>query len=645
VRDAGDKRRRQHSCNQNLHGRFSLPEPFSPAPQVGQAGAARNPVTMSQPGKPFLNRWPDNSVFLPAATGRQFRPDTSFPGISHAADVESLMSTAGKAAASGATRFGRDVRTPFVAVIAVVTVLSFAAIGVDLAFPALAHEGLLHLAPAVAAIGGLLYFWVRLAPRLRSAFADEEALGSLGGMRERQFSALGIGAEEGAGATETARGALSVAYTDPLTGLGNRMRMMEKFRRLVEARPQGAPPFTVGLMNVDGMKPINDLFGTSGGDDVLKQCALRLAAAVEGDGFVCRFGGDEFAFIFPHVADEKAASEKGRLLHNVLLAPFDLDGRTVRLSGSFGFALHPKGGASFEEMMSNIGTALYHSKRRGRGRVTIYSREIEEIVRENARLEQALRNAIANNEVRPFFQPILSLQDGRLLGFEALARWFDAELGSVSPAKFIPLAEERGIIAPLTESLLLQAARSAADWPEDLFLSFNLSSVQLVDLSTASNIKNILRRAGLAPHRLEIEVTETAMMSDPDTAAMIIGELHQAGIRIAMDDFGTGQSSLGRLRELKLDKVKIDRAFVMAIGEDKTAEHIVRAIIELCAGLELTVVAEGIEELRQAERLKSYGCQAGQGYLFGRPQDANKTMAYIRDFLELSPAEEFARRA
>jgi predicted signal transduction protein with EAL and GGDEF domain len=314
---------------------------------------------------------------------------------------------------------------------------------------------------------------------------------------------------------------------------------------------------------------------------------------------------------------------------------------TVRLSGSFGFAVYPYAGATVDEVLGNIDTAMYHSKRGGRGRVTIYNREVEELVRENARLEQALRNAIADNAVKPHFQPIISLQNGKLLGFEALARWIDPELGFVSPGKFIPLAEERGIIAPLTESLLLQAARAAADWPDELFLSFNLSSTQLVDPSTAENIKAVIKRAGLPAERLEIEVTETAMMSDPETAAMIIDELHRAGIRISMDDFGTGQSSLGRLRELKLDKVKIDRAFIMAIGEDKPAEHIVRAILEMCAGLELTVVAEGIEDLHQAESLKRYGCHAGQGYLFGKPQDAFRTMGYIRDFMasEIKPGE------
>lgn len=436
---------------------------------------------------------------------------------------------------------------------------------------------------------------------------------------------------------------VTLAYTDQLTGLGNQQRMMEKYKSIVDDRRHGEKGFLVGVANMDGMKPINDLYGFEGGDEILKQCAQRLSAAMEKDGYVFRTRGDEFGFLMPDIKDEEGAQHIGKILQEVLNAPFDLDGRTVRLSGSFGFAVCPDAGNSYEAVMKNIESALYHSKRGGRGRITIFSKEIEDIILENARMEQALRRAIANNEVRPHFQPIISLQDGKLLGFEALARWIDPELGFVSPAKFIPLAEERGIIAPLTEKLLLHAAKVAAGWPDEIFLSFNLSSVQLVDPNTASDIIRTITKAGLPANRLEIEVTETAMMSDPETASMIIDELHDAGIRISMDDFGTGQSSLGRLRELKLDKVKIDRAFIMAIGEDKPAEHIVRAILEMCAGLDLTVVAEGIEEMNQAESLKKYGCHAGQGYLFGKPQDEHKTMGYIREFMDTASEEQLQR--
>ena len=481
--------------------------------------------------------------------------------------------------------------------------------------------GMSYIALAFGTLGSI-YFYLRSKENKAKSQSGDHAISNAPAIAEKRGDAA-----------NTREELVTLAFTDQLTGLGNQRRMIEKFNSLRSDRLDGDSGFLVGFADMDGMKPINDLYGFDGGNEILKQCAQRLSAAVEHDGFVFRSRGDEFGLLFPEIKDEAGAHHIGKILQEVLLAPFDLDGRTVRLSGSFGFALYPDSGEDFDTILKNIESALYHSKRGGRGRITVFSGEIEEMILENARMEQALRRAIANNEVQPHFQPIISLQTGKLLGFEALARWIDPELGFVSPGKFVPLAEERGIIAQLTDKLLLHAARVASSWPDDIFLSFNLSSVQLVDPTTAQSIISTIRKAGLAPNRLEIEVTETAMMTDPETASMIIDELHQAGIRISMDDFGTGQSSLGRLRELKLDKVKIDRAFIMAIGEDKPAEHIVRAILEMCAGLDLTVVAEGIEEMNQAESLKRYGCHAGQGYLFGKPQDEHKTMGYIREFL------------
>lgn len=537
---------------------------------------------------------------------------------------------------SGGKRGGTDLfRRAFYCAIAIVVATTFLTAATHELVPE-RFAGPAHYLPGLAAIVALFVVWRRFRPVFSAAMGDYAALSVLKNAQLKVDALSSLGEMPGKAGSlvlqENAKGALN--RTDYMTKLSNKLRMIEKFYRLAEHDDTDKRTFTVGLMNLDGMKPINDLYGRAAGNEIIKQCALRLAAAVEEMGFIYRYEGDEFSFIFPDVKCEEDAAAKGELLLDVLLAPFDLEGSTVRISGSFGFAVFPHAGPTFDAVMANAETALYHSKRNGRGRVTVYTNEVEEETRDNARMEQALRRAVAKNEVVPHFQPIISLSDGQLLGFEALARWSDEELGRVSPGKFIPLAEERGIIAAMTNSLLHQAASAAADWPDDMFLSFNLSSTQLVDLSTATNIKRIASEAGLPLHRLEIEVTETAVMSDPQTAAVIIDELHESGIRVSMDDFGTGQSSLGRLRELKLDKVKIDRDFVKAIGDDKSAEHIIRAIIEMCEGLELTVVAEGIEMLQQAESLKRFGCHAGQGFLFGHPQDALRTRVYIRHFLE-----------
>jgi diguanylate cyclase (GGDEF)-like protein len=438
----------------------------------------------------------------------------------------------------------------------------------------------------------------------------------------------------------------TLAFTDPLTGLGNRYRFREKVRQLIAERAEDPAPFTICIANLDGFKPINDLFGPASGDQILCQVAHRLKACIPDGATVVRYDGDEFAFLFPLVFERRSAEKTGMMLKEVLSAPYDLGERNVRLSASFGFSIHPFAGEDFDDLVKSAETALYRSKRRGRGQITVYSTEIAEQMKRATQLEQALRNAIIADEVEVHFQPIVDLANDTVVGFEALARWIDRDLGFVSPAVFVPLAEERGFIDALSETLLRKAAEAALSWPKELFLSFNLSSAQLMDPSTAFNILAIINRTGLDLRRLELEITETAMMTDPDTAHKIVTELRAAGVRIALDDFGTGQSSLGRLRDFAFDKVKIDRAFVSRITTDTASEHIVKAIIAMCHGLELEVVAEGIEDFSEALRLKALGCGMGQGYFYGRPVDADATLDYIaRKYLDEDGSRSRARTA
>lgn len=420
-----------------------------------------------------------------------------------------------------------------------------------------------------------------------------------------------------------------VSYTDPLTGLGNRARLKDKIVNLVAERSEDPAPFAVGLVNLDGFRPINDLFGHPAGDEILCQVAHRLRASMPEGAVAVRLENDVFAFVLPLVFDERGALKISELFQHVLSAPYDLGNRTVRLSASFGFAIYPYAGEDFSQLLESADTALYRSKRHGNGKVTVYSLRIADEMKRATQLEQALRRATIANEVDVHFQPIVDLRDGRPIGFEALARWDDEELGFVSPAVFIPLAEERGIIDALTETLLLKAARAARSWPEDIFLSFNLSSAQLVDPSTSLKIMSILEKAGLDPGRVEMEITETAMMADPELAYRIVDGLRSVGIRISLDDFGTGQSSLGRLREIAPDKVKIDQSFVSEITRDRPSEHIIKAIVALCEGLDMKVVAEGIETDEQSAKLLELGCYTGQGYLYGRPVDAEAVQRYL----------------
>jgi diguanylate cyclase (GGDEF)-like protein len=433
------------------------------------------------------------------------------------------------------------------------------------------------------------------------------------------------------GTGHTNRDGTDLAFTDPLTGLGNHRRFFDKVERLIADRADDPAPFTVGIIDLDGFKPINDLFGHKAGDDILIQVAMRLRASMDFHSSVCRIGADEFAFLYPMVFSEEAAADRARMLIEILSAPYDVGERTARLSASVGCSLFYSGDETTEILLNKAETALYHAKRSGRGQVMVYTREMEEAAKHVTRIEQALRRAVSAGEVEPHFQPIVDLSTRRVVGFETLARWTDRDLGFISPAVFIPIAEERGIIGPLSQLVLRKATEAARSWPKDLFLSFNLSPSQLVDQNTGLHILSILDRTGFDPRRLEIEITETGLMNDPASAEKIVEDLRRVGIRVSLDDFGTGQSSLGRLREFHFDKLKIDRAFVSSILEDRPSEHIIRAILAMCEGLGMDVVAEGIEEEAQADRLAQFGCAGGQGYLFGKPADADTTLGYLRD--------------
>ncbi|WP_309086313.1 EAL domain-containing protein [Chelativorans sp.] len=424
-----------------------------------------------------------------------------------------------------------------------------------------------------------------------------------------------------------------LVLTDPLTGLGNRRRFFHKVDRLIAERADDPAPFAIAIFDLDGFKPINDLFGRAAGDEILQQVAMRLRAAMDEHSTVTRIGADEFGVLYPMVFSEAAAAGRARVLIEILSAPYHVGDRTARLSASAGCSLFYSEEDTTELLLSKAETALYQAKRSGRGAVAVYTREMEEAAKTVTRMEQALRRAVAAGDVEPHFQPIVDLPSRGVVGFEALARWTDRDLGAVSPSVFIPIAEERGFIGQLSQLVLRKAAEAALDWPEHLHLSFNLSPSQLVDHNTVQQILSILERTGFDPRRLEVELTETGLMNDPASAERIIADLRSAGIGISLDDFGTGQSSLGRLRDFRFDKLKIDRAFVSSLLEDRASEQIVRAILAMAAGLGMDVVAEGIEYEAQADRLIEFGCAGGQGFLFGRPRDAEGTLAYMRDVI------------
>jgi diguanylate cyclase (GGDEF)-like protein len=417
---------------------------------------------------------------------------------------------------------------------------------------------------------------------------------------------------------------------DSLTGLPNRARFNERVEDLLRERGDDPAPFAVALIDMNDFRLLNDVYGSEAGDAILAQAGGRLRGMTSGSVFCARVGGDVFAVLMPECFNENAARTMTAMICELISAPFDIDGRTVRIAVNAGVALFRNSGQGAVDLLREAGTALHAAKRRGENAVIVHDRALEDETRRAVQLEQALRTAISASTVDVAFQPIVCLKHSRIIGFEGLARWTDPELGPVPPDVFIEIAERRGLIGALSRTLFAKAADAARNWPEQTFLAFNLSPSQLADPSTFDTLMAGLERAGVAPSRLEAEITETAVLANPPAAKRTIGRLRAAGVGISLDDFGTGQSSLSRLRELPFTKLKIDRSFVQPINEDRGAQTIVRAILAMCEGLGIGSVAEGIETLEQAARLVQMRCDAGQGWLFGKAKPARETEILLR---------------
>lgn len=423
---------------------------------------------------------------------------------------------------------------------------------------------------------------------------------------------------------------LAAGMSDSLTGLANRKRFIERIRALTEARKGDPAQFAVAVIDFTDFRPINDVFGSEAGDEILAQAGMRLRNAACDQAFAARVGGDVFGVLLPMAFTEDGARKATEMFRDLLSAPFDIGERSVRLACVAGVALWREPSMDAALLLRNAETALHAAKKSKGVPLLVHDSVMENDSKRMIRMEQALRNAVSVGAVETHFQPIICFKRQIVGGFECLARWTDPDLGPIRPDIFIDLAERRGLIGPLSKVLFEKALQAAAGWPQHLFMAFNLSPSQLSDGATAGTIMGLIERYGIAPQRIELEITETAVMANPVAAARVIGDLKGHGIRISLDDFGTGQSSLGRLRELPFDKLKIDRAFVSSLLEDSASETIVRAILAMCHGLGIKVIAEGIETREQAARLIAMGCQGGQGYLFGKPKSPADTLAFLK---------------
>jgi diguanylate cyclase (GGDEF)-like protein len=436
--------------------------------------------------------------------------------------------------------------------------------------------------------------------------------------------------------------AQSIARRDALTGLPNRRMLIETMTATAKGA-ESAPRQAVFIIDLDRFKPVNDIYGHAAGDAVLCEVAERLSALLPKGGMAARLGGDEFLVI---LRDETRTNELARFAQGIVAKisePIFWEHAKVDIGATVGIAVSPQDGVEAEALLRSADIAMYRGKREGRNTFRFFESAMDEELKARVTLETELRSAIQGGQIRPHYQPLVSLPGHTLLGFEVLARWYHPVRGIVSPDVFIPIAEETGLITDLCYSLLRQACEDAKAWPSHLRLSVNISPCQFKDRLLARRILAILREGGFAPNRLEVEITESALTSDLEIVRATLGVLQRAGISVALDDFGTGYSSLYHLREMKFDKIKIDRSFVQSLESEESAK-IISAILGLGRSLGIQTTAEGIENSTNSAWLAEQGCTYGQGYLFGAPVPAGQASRMI-DALASAPGEDAAAAA
>ncbi|WP_137154489.1 EAL domain-containing protein [Rhizobium sp. FKL33] len=419
-----------------------------------------------------------------------------------------------------------------------------------------------------------------------------------------------------------------IANHDPLTRLPNRAGLNVLLDTMAGGVGRGGR-IAYYSIDLDGFKRVNDLLGHQSGDEVLIAVADRLRAIFDPE-VIFRLGGDEFVVI-EKIRDLAEAAAKARRITNYLSRSYNLSsGVTAELGASVGLALDPDHVDHPKQGLLAADAAMYEAKRRGKGTVVVFEDAMKTSLEHRAALEIALRDALKRRAIVPNYQPLIDLKTGGLRGFEALARWTGVDGRQVPPVEFISLAEETGLIVELADQLLRRACRDAVKWPPHLRLAFNLSSAQFSDKLLGLRILRILAEEGLPPNRLEIEVTETAIVKDMAAAETVLADLNAAGIHVALDDFGTGYSSLSQLSRFKFDKIKIDRSFVASFQDDERQEKIVRAMLGLGQGLGIATTAVGIEKESQVRDLQALGCDFGQGYLFGKAMPSQEIAEFIR---------------
>ncbi|HHO8148940.1 TPA: cyclic di-GMP receptor MorA, partial [Pseudomonas aeruginosa] len=433
-----------------------------------------------------------------------------------------------------------------------------------------------------------------------------------------------------------------LAYYDALTHLPNRTLFQDRLHTALQQAERNGQWVVLMFLDLDRFKPINDSLGHAAGDRMLQEVATRLSACVSQDDTVARMGGDEFTLLLPSQGDReialKRAIQVAELILGRLARPFTLEGREFFVTASIGVALSPQDGAELSLLMKNADTAMYHAKEMGKNNFQFYQAEMNARTLERLELESDLRRALELGEFVLHYQPQFTGDGRRLTGAEALLRWQHPRRGLVPPSEFIPVLEEIGLVAQVGDWLLAEACKQLRSWHKAKVrvpkVSVNLSARQFADGQLGERIAAILYETGIPPACLELELTESILMSDVAEAMQILSGLKRLGLAIAVDDFGTGYSSLNYLKQFPIDVLKIDRSFVDGLPHGEQDAQIARAIIAMAHSLNLMVIAEGVESQAQLDFLREHGCDEVQGYLFGRPMPAEQFgMLYASDVL------------
>ena len=426
-----------------------------------------------------------------------------------------------------------------------------------------------------------------------------------------------------------------LAHFDALTSLPNRILLQDHFKHALSLVKRNNDKLAVIFLDLDHFKDINDTLGHSIGDLLLIEVANRLQSTLREEDTLSRLGGDEFILILPGTDSHGAANVSQKLI-GIMAKPYHIDSFELTITGSIGVALYPNDGTDFEILSQKADTAMYRAKQEGRNNYRFFTAEMQDTSARNLQLVTALRYALERNQLSLHYQPQISIHKNRIIGTEALLRWHHPELGTISPAEFIPIAEDSGLIIPIGEWVLRQAVKQAKLWMEDglgpLIMAVNISAIQFRHPDLPKLITQILAETGLAPEYLELELTEGVAMYDPQGAIEMMNNLHELGIRMSIDDFGTGYSSLSYLKKFKVYKLKIDQSFVRDISTDPEDKAIVSAIISMSRSLGLQTIAEGVETIEQLTYLRSQGCDEVQGYYYSKPMPSSQVKQYFKNF-------------